>query len=426
MKIFDDIFYKNTSTNAVSRHVLVVTSTFPASDADQIPSFIRDQVVTLKKEYPHLFFSILAPHDFQLHAQSYTKHSHYVEYRFHYAFPRLLEKFSRYGIMPTIKKNPLFFLIVPFFVLAEFITLLKLTKKLKPDLIYAHWFIPQGIVAGMVSSLTQTPFVFTSHSSDVSVMHKLPIIGSYLVRYFTNRARAITVVSSRSHKKIRSFFNDSAWKKLHKKIFTVPMGVSMYNTEKHNQTTARQQKNILFIGRLVEKKGIHYLLSAFADVVKKHPESTLTVAGDGPWRTKLQHQVHKLGLSNKQVHFIGYVQGNIKQQVAAAADMCVVPSIITSEGDAEGLPVALLEGLAAGKICIATYESGADDIMKHKVNGFLVPQKNSAALATAIKEAMQLDEKERLALQHRARQLAKQFSWKNIAQQYYTHFFKAL
>jgi len=64
--------------------------------------------------------------------------------------------------------------------------------------------------------------------------------------------------------------------------------------------------------------------------------------------------------------------------------------------------------------------------MKHKVNGFLVPQKNSAALATAIKEAMQLDEKERLALQHRARQLAKQFSWKNIAQQYYTHFFKAL
>src|SRR5690606_4337786 len=106
---------------------------------------------------------------------------------------------------------------------------------------------------------------------------------------------------------------------------------------------------ILFLGRLAEKKGVHLLLPAFAALRATHPDARLVIAGDGPWRERLERQARTgLGLGEHAVRFAGYVTGDAKRALLAEAHVYVLPSITTADGDAEGLPVSLLEGLAAG------------------------------------------------------------------------------
>ena len=394
------------------KHVIVVTSTLPASKTDSVPEFVQEQVVALKKLYPEFVFTIVAPHDARSNTKPLVRHEHYFEYRFHYFWPRRLEKLAGHGIMPTLKKNPAYYLLIPFYIGAEFFALWRLTRRTKPDLLYAHWFMPQGITAGLVSMITKVPFVYTSHSSDVSILRRVPLLGSVTARFFTKRARAVTVVSRRSLKKLKNFFSESAWQNIKDAVRIIPMGVDT-NVYRAGALVDRTPKNILFIGRLVEKKGIQFFLPAFKELTSKDPELKLVVAGDGAWRPKLVQQAQELGLTN--VTFPGYVTLEQKQKWLAWADVFVVPSIITRSGDAEGLPVTLMEALAAGKICIATNESGADEILVEDGNGFLVPQRDTAALHDALSKALSLDAEERKRLRQAARQTAQRLSWTEIA-----------
>lgn len=203
----------------------------------------------------------------------------------------------------------------------------------------------------------------------------------------------------------------------------IPMGVDLPEPS-HAKANA---DTILFVGRLAEKKGVHYLLPAFKDLHAKHPTARLTIAGDGPMKAELQKLTKKLGLS-ECVDFPGYVSGDAKRQTIERADILVVPSIITTsgatKGDAEGLPVSLMEGLAYGKICIATNESGADDILTDARDGYLVPEKNTDALTDALTRAFTMSATRHDAMAKAARETAKQFSWDHVAHQHIDFLFR--
>jgi glycosyltransferase involved in cell wall biosynthesis len=407
------------------KKLLIIASTFPAADTDPVPAFVKDQIVALKKQHPELEISVLAPHDMRSRTVSFRSHEHYNEYRFHYFWPFHFERLAGRGIVPTLKQRPVYYALIPFLIGFEFFALLRLSRRLKPDVVYAHWFTPQGISAGMVSMIVGVPFVYTSHSSDVAFLHKLPIVGPFFVRYFTKRARAVTVVSRRSLEKLRSFFNAADWRALRPKVAVIPMGVALPAATNPAKLRPGKIINILFIGRLAEKKGVHYLLPAFNELLKSHPNVKLTIAGDGPWLDRLQKQVKSLAIPEKSIAFSGYASGNRKAKLIANSDIFVVPSIITAGGDAEGLPVALMEGLAAGKICIATRESGADDIIDSK-SGYVIPQKDVGALADALKSALELKPAARRNMQRAARDTARQFAWPVIAEQHYKFLFTNL
>ena len=149
--------------------VLVAASTFAANDGDPVPAFVRDQIIALQDIQPDLKVSVLAPHDKRSGTKSFTRHDAYDEYRFHYFWPFSYEKLAGRGIMPALKANPLNYFLIPPFFLGEFIALHRLTRRIKPDVLYAHWFTPQGIVCRWVGFFTGTPFVFTTHASDVDV-----------------------------------------------------------------------------------------------------------------------------------------------------------------------------------------------------------------------------------------------------------------
>ena len=398
----------------MKKHILVVASTFPAHDGDSVPAFVKDQIIAMRTLDPNLRFSVLAPHDARSSTKDFSKHPKYDEYRFHYFWPFSAEQLAGRGIMPALKKNPLNYLLIPCLFIGEFIALLRLTRKLRPDIVYAHWFTPQAIIACYASVFTRVPFVFTTHAADVDVWHKIPLIGEYIVRSSTKKAIRFTAVSRRSLGKLENFFPHTTWQKIQKNSMIIPMGVKLPATRKSTRPTSKT-KTILFIGRLAEKKGVQYLLPAYAAVIA--PTNHLIVAGDGPWLKKLKKQADTLDLHD-YVSFPGYVSGAAKHDLIASADIFVIPSIITSLGDAEGMPVSLMEGLAYGKVCIATNESGADDIVTNGQDGFLVPQKNVKALTKSLQTALALQPQAIVKLSKAAQKTAQQFSWPSIAKRH--------
>ena len=129
---------------------------------------------------------------------------------------------------------------------------------------------------------------------------------------------------------------------------------------------------VLTTARLDRQKGLCYLLKAAALV----PEALFVLAGDGPERASLEAQAHQLGMDDRIV-FLGYRQDI--SDLLASCDLFVLPSLF------EGLPLAVLEAMAAGKPVIATAIGGTDEAVVPGETGLLVPPADPGALAEAIR-----------------------------------------
>ncbi|RPF26382.1 glycosyltransferase [Georgenia muralis] len=414
----------------MGQRLVVVASTFPANAEDPVPAFVRDQVEAMHRLDPSLEIHVLAPHDPRSRTHRFTRHEHFFEHRFHYFWPWQAERLAGRGILPALQENRLLYVLVPFFFVGELVALVRLIRRVRPELVYAHWFTPQGLTACWACVLTGAPFVFTTHAADVAVWHKVPVLGPRVVRWHARRARAVTAVSRRSLERLGGFFPADEWDRRSADVPILPMGVDTVPVLAGGTTAVEAPAasasfpstddvppTILFLGRLAEKKGVAYLLEAFAEARGSLTGWRLVVAGDGSLLPDLQELARSLGLDDA-VEFTGYVTGARKTQLLAAASVHVVPSIITDTGDAEGLPVSLLEGLAHGRTCVATAESGADDILVDGVNGFLVPHRDAGALGRALVRAATMPDAERAAMSAEAVATAAAFAWPEVAGRY--------
>jgi glycosyltransferase involved in cell wall biosynthesis len=134
---------------------------------------------------------------------------------------------------------------------------------------------------------------------------------------------------------------------------------------------------IACIARLAIQKGHSYLIDAMAQVVQVIPGATLLLAGDGPLRSEIESQIRQLGLS-EAVKFTGTVTRADLTKLYAQIDVIVLPSLW------EGLPVSLMEAMSAGKPIVATNVGGNPELVVHGLNGLIVPERDSKALAQAL------------------------------------------
>lgn len=415
--------------------VLITTSTLPISDDDKVPAFVKDQAIELKKQYPKMDIVIHAPHNSYSETKKKMSDSrHYREARFHYFWPRNWELLSGRGILPALRQNKLLYLQIPFLFFFQFVSLLRLARKEKPDLLYAHWFTPQAINSALVSKFTGIPFMFTTHASDVSVWRKVPF-SKKLVAWVCSRAGAYTAVSERTKGKLVAFFDDKTWgRDFSSKLSIIPMGVASDVPKISSSDIAAAQKSfgiprdkkyLLSLGRLAEKKGITYLLQAFSSLpTSSKADIHLVIAGDGQLRPVLEKEAKQLGI--KSVTFTGYVHGKEKDAIFAMADYVCLPSIIDDSGDSEGFPVVVMESLAAGKVVIASDATGAEDILIDGETGYIFPQKTVKPLADKLISAIELDPTRRNKMEKAAKELATQFDWAKIAREHYEIFQRVL
>ncbi|MEX0914782.1 MAG: glycosyltransferase, partial [Wenzhouxiangellaceae bacterium] len=285
--------------------ILITTSTFPASDTDEVPAFVKEQAIALKKHDPDLEILVHAPHNhYSGTASGAARSDFYREIRFHYFWPHRLELLAGRGILPALRAHRLLYLQIPFLVVFQFLSLWRLARLEKPDLIYAHWFTPQAITADLVSKVTGIPFVFTTHASDVSILAGIPFSRS-LVRQVCGRARRFTAVSDRTAEKLRSIFPAQEWYgQFAAKLAIIPMGVDVQVPSVAAEVLDRTRTKfalddrpvLLYLGRLAEKKGVTFLLAALSLLPGELRQNLqVVIAGDGQLKRDLQSQAGSLG-----------------------------------------------------------------------------------------------------------------------------------
>lgn len=150
---------------------------------------------------------------------------------------------------------------------------------------------------------------------------------------------------------------------------------------------AGESLRLLTIARLIEKKGVEYGIRAVARLVAHSDLSVLyTIVGDGPLRPSLEELVHGLGVQD-HVHFLGAQSQEVVAQRLQDSHLLLAPSVVATDGDEEGIPVALMEALASGLPVIATRHSGIPELIHHGENGWLVPERDAESLAEVIGQA---------------------------------------
>jgi len=406
--------------------IVVTTSTFPVSPSDTVPRFVEDQIKEMVKLDTGLDVHVhTAHHSYCNPLEDKIERESHTEHRYHYVYPRRLEKLSGRAILPTLRRNPLYFFLIPNYMWFQYRSLLKLCRSERPDLLYAHWFMTQAITSYFVSKQLGIPLVFTTHASDVSVLKKIPL-SKYFVAKVLSHSQAYTAVSRRTAAKLEAAVEPELWEKhFRKKLDILPMGTyikPLTTSKKERLETLKQaeitnDKKIIFcIGRISQKKGFRYLIDAFSQLDEKQRNIyELVIAGDGELLQDHKAQVKRLNL-NKEVVFTGYVQGELKEALFAEADIFILPSIIEG-GDSEGLPVTLMEALSAKKIVIATNVSGAEEIIDES-SGYLVEQKSSKEIYKAIQSIIAMNKTERNAMIRAGSKQSKQFDWRLIAEKH--------
>ena len=137
---------------------------------------------------------------------------------------------------------------------------------------------------------------------------------------------------------------------------------------------------LLFVGRLVPKKGVAYALDALAKVVQADHKVTLTIIGDGSERELLMERSRELALG-EHVAFAGALPLAEVAQAMRSAHILLAPSVTSANGDQEGIPTVIKEAMAVGLPVVSTMHSGIPELVEHGVTGYLAPEGDTESLA---------------------------------------------
>ena len=160
---------------------------------------------------------------------------------------------------------------------------------------------------------------------------------------------------------------------------------------------------VLFIGRMVEKKGLDILIAAAAQLTARGHALKVEVIGDGPEGTRLRTTASEAGLS-ETISFHGRQPHAVVLRMMQDSDCLALPSVTAKDGDQEGIPVTLMEAMAAGLPVVSTFHSGIPELVSDGENGLLAPERDSGALAAAIERLIREEGLgQRLAAEGRAK-----------------------
>ena len=135
--------------------------------------------------------------------------------------------------------------------------------------------------------------------------------------------------------------------------------------------------------RLIEKKGLHTSLRAFARFAQTFPAATFTIAGEGPMLDELKRSANELGIAGK-VRFAGFATQEELQRLLYEAHFFLHPSELGHDGNQEGVPNSMLEAMATGLPPLSTIHGGIPEAVENGVSGFLVNEGDAGALSDAM------------------------------------------
>lgn len=380
--------------------ILQLSSTFPRYQGDTTRKFIFYLCRELSRLNNEVH--VISPHDNG--AERFEVMEDVNVHRFRYCIPSSYQRLA-YGSGITYNFNQSFLakLQTPLFYLSEYYATERLEKENSFDIIHGHWLIPQGHIAYKIGKKHEKPNVVSLHGAGLL----------YLKNRFLKKICENTLIKS-DYIIANSPYTASIAEKYTSNVVVIPQGVdtNYFKPIKLEGAVKKENKvfSLLYVGRLVERKGIRYLLSA-AEILSKESVE-IRIVGGGPLRYLVQDSADK-----GHIKFLGELDDNSLLQEYQNCDLFILPSIVLESDETETLGVVILEAMACGKAVIGTSVGGIPFIVKDEYNGRLIQPENVNEIVEAVQYYKNND---KMLREHSKNALntAKKFNWKNIAQEH--------
>ncbi len=395
--------------------LLILTSSFPFTEDNTSGVFVLDYARHMKPYYN----PIVLTHNIKSFAMASEIDGIEIQ-RFDFNLLPSLDHHFEFGPLSAFKSSKrLRYLVAPLYIINQFRALRSIVKTRNIKLIHAHWSLPQGLVTALAKYFLpkDVKVLNTVHGGDIDAFGGG--LAMRLNKFVFNQVDAVTVVSSF----IEQQLNERTQDKFKDKFHVAPMGI---DTQRFEPSAAdpslRTSLNIngpflLFVGRLVEKKGITYVLQAMPKILESFPETKLLIVGSGPLENELKQEVQDLQLA-ENVIFYGTVEHSDLPSYFAEADIFIGPSIVTDSGDKEGFGLVFAEAAATETLVVTSDFEAMQDIIIDGETGLTVPQKDADAIAEVITKSLANPESV-AAIPKKGRQhVVDNFDWRSIAKKY--------
>jgi colanic acid/amylovoran biosynthesis glycosyltransferase len=248
------------------------------------------------------------------------------------------------------------------------------------DLIHAH-FAPNGSLMIPVANQYNIPLITTFHGYDIltersSISARKDLNHAMFARREDELKEKGTLFIAVSNflmqKAIELGYSES-------KVRQHYIGVDTESYSQYYNPNLRVSNTIVFVGRLVEKKGVKYLLDAFKIVSKKHPKTKLKIIGDGPMASLVQSAAAS---SMGNIELLGSRNHHqVLEEINKSAILCV-PSCTANDGNSETFGMVFAEAMALGVPVVSSWHGGIPEVISDGVTGFLAAEKNSNEIAS--------------------------------------------
>ena len=262
------------------------------------------------------------------------------------------------------------------------------------DYLHAHFASTPARVAMLTHRLSDIPFTFTAHAKDIYLSDPEVLRGK------VEEAEAVITCTEYNRAHLVKQFGDLAGRKVH----CIYHGLdTSHFSFRGRQPIDNGEPVILSVARLVEKKGLEDLITA-ADILRRRGRLfRVEIIGSGPQGETLKAHAKRMGLTDR-VNLLGAQPHDVVCLAYQRAAIFVLPCVVASNGDRDGIPNVLLEAMASGVPVVSTPVSGIPELIESGLDGLLVPPNDPAALAEAIDRLLASRElRERLARAARAK-----------------------
>lgn len=392
--------------------VCYVVSTYPRREDDPEVPWLRQTVRHLRQSGVEV----------EVFAPAYQGlRSHRIDgvpvHRFRY-FPRRWEYLTHNeGATNKVQRTPLYAVLAVFYIVCGALAMLRYARTHRFDVFEAHWPFPHALFAWIGARRQRAGLSLRFYGAELMLADRLAPVRPFL-RFFMRRAHRANAIST--------FTAQRALCLLERQMAVVPYGSAVplaapqeepeRNGAASAATGSTRRAELLFVGRLVARKGVEYLVRAMPLVRARGIDAHLTVVGSGHREAEIRQAIDAAGAADL-VTLAGRVSEEEKIRLYRACDAYVHPAIVDAGGDTEMLGVVLIEAMAYRKPVIASDVGGIPDVIQDGDTGLLVPQQDPQALADAIARVLRDPE-----LAHRIGQAGYErardyFSWARITAQ---------